>query len=197
VVLGGKHEAGHPAWNVLENNMQDLKNAGVNKIYLESLRDDAYGGHVRDYLNSQPGTQMHPDLQRLINQSPNNQAMGRVIEQAKQVGGIDVVGLGGSPARMTLPGGAGEFQRHAMLNSYGAEAIEHYQQANPGKYVAEVGANHAVPHTWSGGTPVNVGGVNLPTSSPGIGDLVNAPQVKWNDAGDGLTRIDDGTIDKS
>ncbi|HTK65658.1 MAG TPA: RHS repeat-associated core domain-containing protein, partial [Pseudonocardia sp.] len=194
VIMGGEHGPGHPAWNVLQNNMQDLKNAGVNKIYLESLRDDAYGEHVRNYLNSPPGTEMHPDLQRFINASTNNEAMGQVIDQAKQVGGIDVVGLGGNPARRDLLGDAGMYQRHAMMNSYGAEAIDHYQQANPGKYVAEVGQAHAQPHTWNGSSPVNISGVNLPTSSPGIGQLVNAPSVKWNDAGNGLTRIDDGMV---
>ncbi|MFI5605907.1 RHS repeat-associated core domain-containing protein [Amycolatopsis sp. NPDC051903] len=188
VVVGGSHGPGHPGLQMMRDNMGDLKNSGVNKVYLESLRDDAHNQHVQDYLKAPAGTPMHPDLQTFLNKSPNNQMVGQVIESAK-THGVDVVGIGGNPARMGATGSGGNFQRHAMFNSYGAEAVQHHQAANPGKYVMEVGEEHARPHTWTGANPVNAGGVDLPGRSAGIGDLLGVPQVK-SGTGGSLTRID-------
>ncbi|QRP45448.1 RHS repeat-associated core domain-containing protein [Amycolatopsis sp. FDAARGOS 1241] len=192
VVVGGAHDGNHPGLQMMRDNMGDLKNSGVNKVYLESLRDDAHNAHVQDYLNSPPGTPMHPDLQKFINANPNNRLVGQVIESAK-AHDVDVIGIGGNPARRDQLGGAGLFQRHAMFNSYGAESVQHHQAANPGKYVMEIGEQHAKPHTWNGANPVNVGGVDLPKTSAGIGDMLGVPQVKLNNAGDAFTRIDGST----
>ncbi|MEV0065430.1 RHS repeat-associated core domain-containing protein [Amycolatopsis sp. NPDC050768] len=192
VVVGGKHDGKHPGLEMMRDNMGDLKNNGVNKVYLESLRDDAHNGMVKDYLNSPPGSEMHPDLKKYLDSSPNGKLVGQVIDSAKKEG-VDVIGIGGNPARRDLDGGAGLFQRHAMFNSYGAESVAHHQTANPGKYVMEIGEAHGKPHTWNGAAPVNVGGVDLPPRSAGIGDLLGVPQVKGDGPGGTLQRIDGST----
>jgi len=74
-----------------------------------------------------------------------------------------------------------------MFNSYAAEAIEHNQAANPGKYIMEVGSAHGKTETWSGANPVTVGGVDLPTTSPGLGQLLGVPAVEAQ--GNKFTRL--------
>jgi hypothetical protein len=142
MILGGGHGEGAP-WKFLQDNTGQLKdNSGLNKIYLESLRDDAYGGHLGNFMKSPAGTDMHPDLKTFLDH-PNNHGMRDTIVKAKDIGDIDVVSVGGNPGRRGEMGGPESlYQRHAMFNSYAAEAIEHNQAANPGKYIMEVGSAH-------------------------------------------------------
>ncbi|WP_326568012.1 RHS repeat-associated core domain-containing protein [Amycolatopsis rhabdoformis] len=192
VVVGGKHDGKHPGLEMMRDNMGDLKQNGVNKVYLESLRDDAHNGMVKDFLNSPPGTPMHPDLDKYLKANgANGKLVGEVLESAKKEG-VDVIGIGGNPARRDLDGNAGLFQRHAMFNSYGAESVRHHQAENPGKYVMEIGEAHAQQHTWSGANPVHIGGdngVDLPRTSAGIGDILGVPQVNGGGSEGSLGRI--------
>lgn len=181
VAIGGSHGPDNPAFDVLKNNMGELRAQGVNKIFMESLRNDAHGAMVNDFLRT---GNMDPKLDRFLNLGPNNQEVRQVLDQAR-AHNIDVIGIGGNPAR-NIGGADGLFRRHAMLNALGAESVEFHQRQNPGKFVMELGAKHLA--TIDRPNPINVGGVDLPGRSAGIGDMVGAPSLLDNGAG-GFRRV--------
>ena len=183
VAIGGTHGADNPAFDVLKNNMGQLKANGVNKVFMESLRNDAHGAMVKDFLKT---GNMDPKLDRFLKLNPNNQEVRQVLNEAR-AHGVDVIGIGGNPARRgPAPGDDGLFQRHAMLNSLGAESVEFHQRMNPGKFVMELGGKHLATIERTG-PPINVGGVNLPNKSTGIGDLAGVPSLL--DAPGGFRRV--------
>ncbi|MEV6711540.1 RHS repeat-associated core domain-containing protein [Lentzea sp. NPDC051208] len=182
VAIGGSHGTEHPVFDVLKNNMAELKANGVNKIYMESLRNDAHGAMVKDFLRT---GQMDPRLDHYLKRSPNLEEVRQVLEQARRHD-VDVIGIGGNPAR-TPSGPDALHQRHAMLNALGADSVEFHQKQNPGKFVMELGAKH-LETVERAGPPVNVGGVDLPNRSIGIGDLVKVPSLVDDGAG-GFRRV--------
>ncbi|WP_394617030.1 DUF6531 domain-containing protein [Lentzea sp. JNUCC 0626] len=185
VAIGGKHGPDNPAFDVLKNNMKGLKDSGVNKVFMESLRNDAHGKFVKEFMDT---GKFDPKFERFLDMHANNREVKAVLEAARKEG-VDVIGIGGNPARMgPVANNDGLFRRHAMLNSLGSESVEFHQRMNPGKFVMELGAKHLGTSSRTG-TPVNVGGVDLPNRSAGIGDMVNVPSVVTDEIKGGLRRV--------
>ena len=74
------------------------------------------------------------------------------------------------------------------MNNYSYEAITANQAANPGKYIAVVGAAHANTHEITSGPAPTVYGTQLPSKFPGLGQLLDVPAVQYN-AGGNLTQL--------
>jgi len=178
VIAGGHGE--NTAWDFLTNNMRDLYDAGVRTIYTESLRDDGHQDMVNEYLR---GGQMDEGLDTFLTLNPPG--LRNTLEAARNTG-MHVQGFGGWPARRPVTAGqeVAAHTRAALVNTYGSQVVQHYQEANPGKYVMEIGAAHAITHP---GPPdgATVQGVTIPPDFPGVGDILNVPVVRTDPANSG------------
>jgi RHS repeat-associated protein len=170
VIIGTKHgsDEAHP---FLINNMQQLKNSGVNTLYMENIRDD---GH-QELINKYESTgRMDPGLQQYLQRTGQLNTV-----TAAHDAGVHVQGLGGRPGRSpdNLVGPAATHARASMLNSYGSSGIQVYQNQAGGKWIAEVGRAHTTTHNSSTPDPVEIQGVPLPQTMPGMSDILHAPTV--------------------
>jgi RHS repeat-associated protein len=176
VIIGTKHGS-DDAHGFLKDNMGNLHASGVRTIYMENIRDDAHQGMLNDYMKT---GNMHPDLKTYLDKSPD---MRDTITSARQHG-VDVQGIGGTPARTRIPppgapNGTSEHVRAVAFNTYGSQAINMHQASlgsNGGKWVAEVGAAHGWNHEGVPGA--TIGKAPAPQNFPGMGDILNVPVVK-------------------
>ncbi|MFC8721858.1 toxin glutamine deamidase domain-containing protein, partial [Kitasatospora sp. NPDC057198] len=172
IVLGEAHGAS-PSWGFLSENMRDLKAAGVDRIYVESLRDDAFQRDLEAY--QRPGGTMSPNLEQMLRtydrsfNSPEGKGLYDTVVQAKAEG-VAVHAVDGYPARR--PSGVGMRpleERARLLNSYMNHAVSN---GGPGKYVLVTGTAHVHEH---------------PTSTehriPGVAEMLGVPAVRLTDAG--------------
>src|SRR5262249_4282573 len=126
IVLGEGHNQS-PSWRFLNENMPNLKAAGVDRIYVESLRDDAFQQHLDAF--QRPGGTMSPNLERMLRtydsnlNSPAGHGLYETVVRAKEQG-VTVHAVDGYPARRPLEGGAQALQERArLLNSYMSHSI--------------------------------------------------------------------------
>ncbi|WP_033219570.1 toxin glutamine deamidase domain-containing protein [Kitasatospora phosalacinea] len=172
IVLGESHSQS-PSWGFLSENMHDLKAAGVDRIYVESLRDDAFQRDLDAY--QRPGGTMSPNLENMLRtydgamNSPDGKGLYDTVVRAKAEG-VTVHAVDGYPARRPYgPGTQALEERARLLNSYMNHAVS---SGGPGKYVLVTGTSHVHEH---------------PTSTehriPGVAEMLGVPAVKLTDAG--------------
>ncbi|MFJ8439447.1 toxin glutamine deamidase domain-containing protein [Kitasatospora griseola] len=169
IVLGEKHDAS-PSWRFLKENMAGLKEAGVDTIYIEALRDDTFQRHLDDYLK--PGGTMPPSLERMLKaydgdkHSPAGNGVYDMVVAAK-ANDMRVRGVDGYPARKPISADSLEV-RARMMNSYAHDVINS-DQGRKGNFVAVVGGSHVLEHA----TTVGHG-----TRIPGLADMLGVPPVR-------------------
>ncbi|GAA4836323.1 toxin glutamine deamidase domain-containing protein [Kitasatospora terrestris] len=173
IVLGEAHNQS-PSWRFLNENMHDLKAAGVDRIYVESLRDDAFRQHLDEF--QRPGGTMSPNLEKMLRtydsntNSPAGHGLYETVVKAKEEG-VTVHAVDGYPARR--PGGAGPLplqERARLLNSYMNHAIS--ESGGTGKYVLVTGKAHVHEHPNSDGHRI-----------PGVAEMLGVPAVRLTDSG--------------
>ncbi|MGW4813537.1 toxin glutamine deamidase domain-containing protein, partial [Kitasatospora cineracea] len=170
IVLGESHN--HSAtWGFLTGNMEHLKNAGVDTIYLEALKDEAAQPLLDEYLKSPAGTAMPDKLRRLVASYDNHYNAGSsgtlrgLLESAKGQG-VDVRAVDGYPATADTQKSTQEQEARARrFNSYARHIID--TNGNPGKYVLVTGMAHVHDHAVTGGAPIR-----------GTADMLGVPGVK-------------------
>ncbi|WP_043176056.1 toxin glutamine deamidase domain-containing protein [Streptomyces sp. NRRL B-24484] len=173
IVLGEAHNQS-PSWRFLNENMHGLKAAGVERIYVESLRDDAFQQHLDAYQRSD-GT-MSPNLEKMLRtydrsqNSPAGAGLYDTVVRAK-IEGVTVHAVDGYPARRPHDLGRQALEERArLLNSYMNHAIT--DAGGTGKYVLVTGKAHVHEH---------------PTGSehriPGVAEMLGAPSVRLTDGG--------------
>ncbi|MFJ1791306.1 toxin glutamine deamidase domain-containing protein [Kitasatospora griseola] len=169
MVLGEGH-TNSPSWKFLKDNMQGLKESGVDTLYLEALRDESFQRHLDAYL--QPGGTMPHNLEKMVREydkerkSPAGEGLYEMMLEAK-ANDMRVVAVDGFPARTPIDGAQNE-QRARLMNSYAYDII-HNDQGRNGKFVAVVGGSHVLEH----GTSVGHG-----TRIPGLADMLGVPPVR-------------------
>ncbi|MFD7640876.1 toxin glutamine deamidase domain-containing protein [Kitasatospora sp. NPDC059795] len=172
IVLGEAH-GNSPSWKFLKENMAGLKEAGVDTIYIESLRDDSLQRDLDTYLEH--GGTMPPNLERMLRSydknlnSPEHAGLYETVVKAQEEG-VRVRAVDGYPARK--PDGFGNApleQRARMLNSYMHDAITSDRVGQPGKYILVTGEAHVHEHPTTAG-----GGSRI----PGTAEMLGAPSVR-------------------
>ncbi|MEV7175321.1 hypothetical protein [Kitasatospora sp. NPDC093679] len=173
IVLGEKHSAS-PSWRFLSENMQGLKAAGVDRIYVESLRDDAFQQHLSDF--QRPGGTMSPNLEKMLRTydrnltSPPGHGLYETVVRAKEEG-VTIHAVDGYPARRPHEFGPQALEERArLLNSYMNHAIT--EGGGTGKYVLVTGKAHVHEHANSNGHRI-----------PGVAEMLGAPSVRLTDGG--------------
>ncbi|MFB7944319.1 toxin glutamine deamidase domain-containing protein [Kitasatospora phosalacinea] len=170
IVLGEAHSAS-PSWGFLSGNMHHLKAAGVDRIYVESLRDDAFQRDLDAY--QRPGGTMSPNLEKMLRtydsalNSPDGKGLYDTVVQAKAAG-VTVHAVDGYPARRPQGPQAME-ERARLLNSYMNHTVA---SGGPGKYVLVTGSSHVHEH-WTG-TEHRI---------PGVAEMLGVPAVRLTEAG--------------
>ncbi|MEV8099181.1 hypothetical protein [Kitasatospora sp. NPDC085879] len=173
IVLGEAHNQS-PSWRFLNENMHDLKTAGVDRIYVESLRDDAFQQHLNDF--QRPGGTMSPNLEKMLRtydtnlNSPPGHGLYDTVVRAKEEG-VTIHAVDGYPARRPNEFGPQALQERArLLNSYMNHAIS--EGGGTGKYVLVTGKAHVHEHANSNGHRI-----------PGVAEMLGAPAVRLTDSG--------------
>lgn len=183
LAVGGEH-GNEKFFDWAVTNMAALHAGGVNTIYTEALRDDAYQALVDDYLST-PTAPMDPRLGNFLAKYQAGHGVNlRAFLDAARIAGVRVRAMSGRPARLV----AGDAHRRAAaLNTYAEQVITQDQTANPGGYLVQVGEAHLGEHTNPAGAPVTVGASTLPDQFPGLDQLLGIPGAKLADmAGGGL-----------
>ncbi|WP_405009654.1 hypothetical protein [Kitasatospora sp. NBC_01539] len=172
IVLGEAHSQS-PSWGFLNENMHELKAAGVDRIYVESLRDDAFQRDLDAY--QRPGGTMSPNLETMLRtydrnlNSPAGNGLYETVVRAKAEG-VTVHAVDGYPARRPHEPGPQALQERArLLNSYMNHAIS---SGGSGKYVLVTGKAHVHEHATSSEHRI-----------PGVAEMLGAPAVRLTDAG--------------
>ncbi|RKE22230.1 toxin glutamine deamidase domain-containing protein [Streptomyces sp. TLI_171] len=172
VVLGESHGRS-PSWRFLTENMHDLKAAGVDRIYVESLRDDAFQQHLDAY--QRPGGTMSPNLETMLRAydlnrtSPAGHGLYETVVRAKQEG-VTIHAADGYPARAPQGGPHAMQERARLLNSYMNHAIT--DGGGTGKYVLVTGKAHVNEHASSTDHRI-----------PGVAEMLGVPGVRLTDSG--------------
>ncbi|MCU7821057.1 toxin glutamine deamidase domain-containing protein [Kitasatospora sp. DSM 101779] len=172
IVLGESH-GGSPSWRFLNENMHDLKAAGVDRIYVESLRDDAFQQHLDAF--QRPGGTMSPNLERMLRtydsdwNSPAGHGLYDTVVRAKQEG-VTVHAVDGYPARAPQGVPHAMQERARLLNSYMNHAIT--EGGGTGKYVLVAGKAHVQEHPSSNDHRI-----------PGVAEMLGVPGVRLTDSG--------------
>ncbi|MEV5387072.1 hypothetical protein [Streptomyces sp. NPDC052721] len=202
VIIGGSH-GGAPVWGFLIDNMASLRAAGVDTIYLESLRDDSFQAAVDEYLSPTPGVSSASGARRakagVVGQvdpaallvfaakydRTHNLTTGRgltaLLEAAKRHG-MRLRGIDGRPARRRDAFTVHlRYMRAARMNTYAEQVVRHDRTGRtaPGKYLMEVGAAHAVEHMAPGGGSFQEDGQHFEDRPfPGLSELLGVPPVE-------------------
>ncbi|MFF0387923.1 toxin glutamine deamidase domain-containing protein [Kitasatospora sp. NPDC004615] len=168
MVLGEAHKES-PSWKFLKDNMQGLKDSGVDTLYLEAIRDETFQRHLDTYLK--PGGTMPENLGKMLREydkeqkSPAGEGLYDMMLEAK-AREMRVVAADGFPARMPVEGNKNE-QRARLMNSYTYDVIQN-DHGRQGKFVAVVGASHALDHTYTPGAG----------RIPGLAEMLGAAPVR-------------------
>ncbi|MFF4792916.1 hypothetical protein ACFY2M_24790 [Streptomyces sp. NPDC001276] len=185
VAVGVVHH-GAPIWSTLADNMRDLKSAGVQTLYSESIRGDAYQGDVDAYLES--GV-MSSELRRFAERYDANMGISgrgllRLLNEARRHG-VRVRGIDGRPARISGQGDEATFHRAVAMNTYASHVIglDRQRSTSPGRYIVEVGSAHLGLHAGLD-RDVMIYGTRIERGEqfPGIDDLLNIPAVIQDNA---------------
>ncbi|PBC69606.1 hypothetical protein BX265_6938 [Streptomyces sp. TLI_235] len=173
IVLGEAHNQS-PSWRFLNENMHALKAAGVDRIYVESLRDDAFQQHLNEF--QRPGGTMSPNLEKMLRtydrnlNSPPGHGLYDTVLRAKEEG-VTIHAVDGYPARRPHDLGPQALQERArLLNSYMNHAIS--EGGRTGKYVLVTGKAHVHEHASSSDHRI-----------PGVAEMLGAPAVRLTDSG--------------
>lgn len=184
LIIGGAHRGGGSPWDFLneQGNMAALHNAGARRLYIEEARDDDHQALLDQYRDSPAGTAMDPALRASLN-GKGGEDLVTAVENAKAAG-IHVYAVGGNPARLPddITGQNVYHARAVMFNTYASQVVLHHDPVtDPGappsqeKWIMTAGRAHTVTHTGAAG--IQLAGQTLPTTFPGLGDILNVPVV--------------------
>lgn len=181
LVIGETHDL-VASKQILIDNMDLLKEKGVETVYLEHVLHDVHQVDLDDYFRSPANAPMPRRLERYLNaldrgfgtDASKNYTFLRLVETAKEhkvrVVSIDVL------ASYNVKGmNKEDVARRVMMNFQAKEIIEAYQARWPGtKWVALVGGAHA----------------NTIGKTPGLAELTGGIGIKVDDiAADGIQSI--------
>ncbi|NJQ05112.1 hypothetical protein [Streptomyces lonarensis] len=186
VAIGGGH-SGSQTWQFLHAHMAELRAAGVQTLYLESVRDDSYQADVDSYL---AGQEMSPGLLAFVTRYDSSMGLGttglRAVLEAARTHGVRVRGLDGRPARRPPMPANDLFARVAGMNTYAAQVVSHDRRRSSAvaeeRYLMELGSRHTGMYTDQPkdaslhGTPFEDG-----AGFPGVDDLLRIPAVSYED----------------
>ncbi|MFE2125188.1 TraB/GumN family protein [Streptomyces amritsarensis] len=184
VAIGGTH-SGARIWQFLCTHMEQIQDAGVGTLYLESIRDDGYQAHVDAYLD---GGTMSPELEAFVSRYDSSMNLGATglgaVLEAARTHHIRVKGLDGRPARRPTMSATALYERVAAMNTYAAQVVtdDRRRPSGTGGYLMELGSAHTGMYA---GPPQNasVHGAQFQAGEgfPGVDDLLGIPAVGFQD----------------
>ncbi|PJE97508.1 hypothetical protein CUT44_12585 [Streptomyces carminius] len=185
VAIGVASHSGAEIWKFLTTNMAEIKAAGVNTVYLESIREDSYQAHVDAFLGGGP---MPPELQAFVTRYDGSMSLGAnglgSLLTAAKAQGMRVKGLDGRPARRpatAIPANT-LFQRAATMNTYADQVVtrDRRRSSAEGRYLMEVGSSHTGMHPGPE-EDMQVYGTDFRQGEefPGVDDLRGIPAVEY------------------
>ncbi|RZU53469.1 glycosyl transferase-like sugar-binding protein [Krasilnikovia cinnamomea] len=185
----GEHHGQEAAWRFLAEHMQDLRAAGVETLYLETIRHGDYQRDVDSYLVN---GEMPAPLHRFLNAYEANRGLGpdggprRVLEEARN-SGMRVVGIDDVTARRPGVGPSALTTRVRKMNVFAERTIDtdRFGRPSPGRYVVLVGAAHS--HTHPNDYVSAIAEPTQPNGIPGLSQLLRLPAVQ-------IVRQADGTL---
>jgi hypothetical protein len=146
LVLGEQHNEDTNR-DLLASRLGQLKQAGVNTLYLEAIRSD-YQDHVNNYLNGGAHAQMSPELHRFLrNKTHGGVTYLDLLQRVKAEGGLRVVGIDAPEAgtRYRPSADQREMAREITMNQFAHETITaDAGRRGQGKYVVFGGGAHSV-----------------------------------------------------
>ncbi|KDN82099.1 toxin glutamine deamidase domain-containing protein [Kitasatospora cheerisanensis] len=175
IVVGETHQNAS-SWGYLKDNMRGLKEAGVDTVYIEALRDESAQRDLDAFLK--PGGEMSARLEKLVSaydkqwKSPAGAGLHETLHAAK-ANGVRVRAIDGYAARTPNSGADMYQQRARLMNSYAHDVIARDREGQSGKYVVITGASHALQHT------------SMRPDQPihGLADMLGVPPVRLNTPG--------------
>ncbi len=195
LIVGGEHTS-NPIWRFLIDNMARLTAAGVRTFSLESLRDDSHQTDVDRYLSR---GEMPEALVRFVDNYDRVRSLNPEIHaflNAARRARVRVMGIDGRPARSRTGVAGGPHRRAATMTTYAHQVVTRDRarplgrgEEDPGRYIMEIGAGHALAHHAPDGTPITADGATIPPVFPGLSDLLNVPAVEFTDDNTTLRRI--------